>query len=354
MIFCGDIALPYAGAIKIKGLPEELRKEQWIGNLEGSLVRDGELYENQPGVYNDLDAINELNQQINLVACSLANNHLLDMVNATTTLKGITKLNLKSVGAGCTLQDAQTSLHITDVDGEKYTILSFGWDNIQCIYASDKKQGVNPYTKNNVKRCVLQALKEQWGEVICFFHWDYELEKYPQPYDRNSAMELIDMGVEAVIGCHAHRTQPIEFYKGKPIVYGLGNFLFQQGYFFGGRLKFPKFCEEEYAFEITKDEYKLHYFSFRQQTNSLEYVKSESISENVEFEGKATFSGFDRKAYETFFKDNRVQRKLLPIFHSNENLLSYWMKSEFIKLRGFMINTLTKLNIKSQNREKRQ
>lgn len=47
--------------------------------------------------------------------------------------------------------------------------------------------------------------------VICFFHWNYELEKYPQPFDRQLAMDLIDMGVAAVIGCHAHRTQPIEF-----------------------------------------------------------------------------------------------------------------------------------------------
>lgn len=50
------------------------------------------------------------------------------------------------------------------------------------------------------------------------------MELYPQPFDRELSKVLIDLGVYAVLGCHAHRVQQIEFYKGRPIVYGLGNF----------------------------------------------------------------------------------------------------------------------------------
>jgi poly-gamma-glutamate synthesis protein (capsule biosynthesis protein) len=37
---------------------------------------------------------------------------------------------------------------------------------------------------------------------------------------------MIDAGAEAVIGAHPHRTQGVEYYRGKLIVYSLGNFVF--------------------------------------------------------------------------------------------------------------------------------
>ncbi|MFO1206231.1 MAG: CapA family protein [Burkholderiales bacterium] len=37
---------------------------------------------------------------------------------------------------------------------------------------------------------------------------------------------MIDAGADAVVGAHPHVTQEIESYRGKPIVYSLGNFVF--------------------------------------------------------------------------------------------------------------------------------
>ena len=276
----------------------------------------------------------------------------MDAADVKTTLDNLEWLNVSVVGGGRNLHEAEKPLLLTDVDGTKYCILAFGWENIQCIPATKNKQGVNPYTKGNILRCVESALKNN-EPVICFFHWDYELEAYPQPYDRQLTMELVDMGVSAVIGCHAHRTQPVDFYKGKPIMYGLGNFLFCQGHYFGGKLCFPKFCEEEYAFEITKEGYKLHYFHYDQQENKLEYVNSADISKEIEFDGKAEFTGMTAKEYKKWFKVHRVQKKLLPIFKAKESALSYWGKSKWIQLRGWMLDTAMKLNLKSAKRAER-
>jgi poly-gamma-glutamate synthesis protein (capsule biosynthesis protein) len=38
---------------------------------------------------------------------------------------------------------------------------------------------------------------------------------------------MVDMGADAVICCHAHCPQPWEFYSGRPIIYGLGNLIFE-------------------------------------------------------------------------------------------------------------------------------
>lgn len=48
----------------------------------------------------------------------------------------------------------------------------------------------------------------------------------PQEYQRALARRYIDAGADLVIGSHPHVLQGIEYYKGKPIFYSLGNFVF--------------------------------------------------------------------------------------------------------------------------------
>jgi len=58
------------------------------------------------------------------------------------------------------------------------------------------------------------------------FHWSSELLDTPKLYQKILARYAIDHGASVVIGHHPHVVQPIEFYKGKPIFYSLGNFIF--------------------------------------------------------------------------------------------------------------------------------
>ena len=62
--------------------------------------------------------------------------------------------------------------------------------------------------------------------VIPFLHWGWEREAQPGERQRSFARRLIDEGAAAVVGGHPHVTQGAEIYRGKPIVYSLGNFVF--------------------------------------------------------------------------------------------------------------------------------
>jgi len=62
--------------------------------------------------------------------------------------------------------------------------------------------------------------------VIPFMHWGFEDEPVAGPHQRLLAHKMIDAGADAVIGGHPHVTQDIEHYLGKPIIYSLGNFIF--------------------------------------------------------------------------------------------------------------------------------
>jgi poly-gamma-glutamate synthesis protein (capsule biosynthesis protein) len=62
--------------------------------------------------------------------------------------------------------------------------------------------------------------------VIPFMHWGVEDEPYATTRQQRLARLMIDAGADAVVGGHPHVTQNTEFYKGRPIIYSLGNFVF--------------------------------------------------------------------------------------------------------------------------------
>jgi len=64
--------------------------------------------------------------------------------------------------------------------------------------------------------------------VLVYLHWGTEYAAQPSAEQRQQAHDLLEAGAAAVVGTHPHVVQPVEFYRGRPIVYSLGNFLFDQ------------------------------------------------------------------------------------------------------------------------------
>ena len=62
--------------------------------------------------------------------------------------------------------------------------------------------------------------------VIPCMHWGWEGEAQANERQRQLARRLINAGADAVVGTHAHRTQGVEHNRGRPIIYSLGNFVF--------------------------------------------------------------------------------------------------------------------------------
>ena len=52
------------------------------------------------------------------------------------------------------------------------------------------------------------------------------MEPSPEESQKTLARSMIDAGADAVIGGHPHVTQTVDLYKGRPIIYSLGNFVF--------------------------------------------------------------------------------------------------------------------------------
>lgn len=64
--------------------------------------------------------------------------------------------------------------------------------------------------------------------IFIYPHWGKESEftRWPSPRQRKLARKWIDAGADGVVGSHSHVFQGCELYRGKPIYYSLGNFIF--------------------------------------------------------------------------------------------------------------------------------
>ncbi len=77
-----------------------------------------------------------------------------------------------------------------------------------------------------VKAAIKKAKKKKAKIIICNFHWGIERDYYPMQEQKDLGRYAIRQGADLVIGHHPHVLQGIEKYKGRYIVYSLGNFCF--------------------------------------------------------------------------------------------------------------------------------
>jgi poly-gamma-glutamate synthesis protein (capsule biosynthesis protein) len=158
----------------------------------------------------------------------IANNHIRDAGGngILQTIANLKRYGIVSSGAGKNLAAARKPA-ILDVRGTKVAFLAY--DTIAKTYAATAaRAGSAQLTAAAVKADVAAARKAGAQVVIVFPHWGTEYDATPFAGQRKLAAAAIDAGADLVIGNHAHWAGAVEVYKGKPIWYALGNFVFDQ------------------------------------------------------------------------------------------------------------------------------
>lgn len=64
--------------------------------------------------------------------------------------------------------------------------------------------------------------------MVVFLSWGIEYTNYPTEHQKDLGKALIDNGADLIIASHPHWVQSIDFYKDVPIIYSMGNFIFDQ------------------------------------------------------------------------------------------------------------------------------
>ena len=127
-------------------------------------------------------------------------------------------------------QSFQDTMDALDSQG----IVHFGYDETAVMDVKGVKVGlVGIYELNDHLERKQQLedninkVKDEGAQlVIVIFHWGNEKETVPDSNQMTLGRLAIDLGADLVCGHHPHVLQGIEEYKGKNIVYSLGNFCF--------------------------------------------------------------------------------------------------------------------------------
>jgi poly-gamma-glutamate synthesis protein (capsule biosynthesis protein) len=163
---------------------------------------------------------------INVV--TLGNNHVLDYGTEALqdTFSALQGAKIPYVGAGNNIKEARETKYF-DV-GEK-TIAILGASRVIPVpewNAGENKPGLFTTYDPTALIAEIETAKSQSDYVIVYVHWGIEKNNHPEEYQRKMAKQYIDAGADLVVGSHPHVLQGVEYYKDKPIIYSLGNFVF--------------------------------------------------------------------------------------------------------------------------------
>lgn len=185
-------------------------------------------------------------------AVGLANNHALDfgVPGLKDTFGALRHHDIKWFGAGDNAYDASLPLIVkipTD-DGRDRRVAFFGlfeyrrrYDEQYHFYASPKNAGANRLDVAAFSRMVRRYRRRHPSLfVVAYAHWG-RTYAWRTDYQTAKARALIDAGADMIIGHHAHVLQEIEQYRGKWILYGIGNFIFNAPGRFAGRPDVPPY-----------------------------------------------------------------------------------------------------------------
>ena len=157
---------------------------------------------------------------------SVANNHSWDYGREALrdTVDYTRRSGVLTVGAGAN-RAAAHELVVVKSKGLRVGFLAYLGLIPALVAESETEPSLSMASIEAITRDVAQA-RGQVDVLIVSLHAGQEGAPTPTPRQRGFAQAAIDAGADMVIGHHPHVRQPLEMYRGKPICYSLGNFVF--------------------------------------------------------------------------------------------------------------------------------
>ena len=155
---------------------------------------------------------------------TLANNHILDQgpEGIKSTERVLKEQGISYAGVGSTQQAAATP-YIFEKEGVKIGIYCCAEHEFSIV--SPQQPGANPFDPLESLDHV-RELKKIVDYVIVLYHGGKEHYRYPSPYLQKVCRKIVESGADFVVCQHSHCIGCEEKWNGGTIVYGQGNFLF--------------------------------------------------------------------------------------------------------------------------------
>jgi len=155
---------------------------------------------------------------------TLANNHIMDYgpEGLHDTLEALQAEGVAWVGAGENYQQASAPYRIRR-GGLQLALLNVAEN--EWSTTTGREPGAHPLDPvRNAQR--IREAREEADVVIAISHGGHEHYELPSPRMKELFRFFIEQGADAVVNHHTHCVSGYERYRGKPIFYSLGNFVF--------------------------------------------------------------------------------------------------------------------------------
>ncbi len=225
-----------------------------FANLEVPLSRNGRPAPEKILLRGTPEMVEALNEA-GFDALSVANNHMLDYGEEAffDTFSLLDEHAISYAGAGKNLAAARRPV-VLERGGLKIGVLVFSSLIPRGFAAGQDTPGLNPLRALTSYRPIqnaaeypgaplrvltwadpddlqrmkrdIRALKKKVDLVLVNHHWGTSMMHEIREYQQEVAYAAVDSGADIVLGGHPHVVQGVEFYKGKPIVYSMGNLIF--------------------------------------------------------------------------------------------------------------------------------
>ncbi len=161
---------------------------------------------------------------LNPTLITLANNHILDQgeEGLKNTEELLTLNNIPYLGVGKNILDASKP-YILKENNKIVGIYSCA--ESEFTIATHNKAGANPFDPLESLEHI-QNLKSKCDYVIVLYHGGKEHYRYPSPYLQKVSRKIVEKGADIVICQHSHCIGCCENYNNSVIIYGQGNFIF--------------------------------------------------------------------------------------------------------------------------------
>lgn len=234
LLFAGDIMLDDGpgrliarGGDPLAPLSAQITAADYrIGNLETSVASIGKPHPNKIYAFRAAPGTLKVLQG-RFDAVSLANNHSGDYGHSAflETMALLDAAGIRHFGGGRNLAEAHRPLWI-EQKGLRIAVLAYNEYKPRSFEAGPNWPGIAWSEDSRVIADIRAARAAGADLVIPFMHWGWERERLASERQRQLARAMIEAGADAVVGGHPHVTQDIEYIHGKPVIYSLGNFVF--------------------------------------------------------------------------------------------------------------------------------
>ncbi len=204
----------YGADYFMKNVAEIFRADSFtVANLEGTLTDSDTIRTTKQWNHRGRPEYAEILKNASIEAVSLGNNHIMDYQKkgVADTIQNVT--------------DAGLEYAISGPWGDRYGLYETA-EGIQIGFVS-----VNEYYDGNAVYQYLEEglleLREAGADLVfALMHWGGDKTHVIEKAQYEMGHWCIDQGYDLVLGCHPHVLQGIECYKGKYIVYSMGNFCY--------------------------------------------------------------------------------------------------------------------------------